>query len=180
MRGGASESLQDLPLHFHYFKNRLKITPKNTVVLMHPNQTPVFYVVDVKGLSTFPSWTSRVRVPSPAPTFQSLAHLAKSALVSFVSIKARWLRFYFNGSVSKRQTDNTASIRYRGAPPIAGQWEAPCSRPSSYRGAERLTGLDEGSRPRCLRPSAPAARPAAGRRRRRSRRTRGCSPEGDS
>src|ERR1017187_354086 len=115
MRGGASESLQDLPLHFHYFKNRLKITPKNTVVLMHPNQTPVFYVVDVKGLSTFPSWTSRVRVPSPAPTFQSLAHLAKSALVSFVSIKARWLRFYFNGSVSKRQAENTASIRYRGA-----------------------------------------------------------------
>ena len=28
------------PLHLHYFKNRLKRTPKTTVDLMHPNQTP--------------------------------------------------------------------------------------------------------------------------------------------
>jgi hypothetical protein len=29
----------DLALHFHYFKSRLKRTPKTTVCLMHPNQT---------------------------------------------------------------------------------------------------------------------------------------------
>src|ERR1022692_3603017 len=27
-------------LHCHYIKNRLRNTPKNTVCLMHPNQTP--------------------------------------------------------------------------------------------------------------------------------------------
>src|ERR1039458_5877341 len=94
MRGGASESLPDLPLHFHYFKNRLKITPKNTVVLMHPNQTPVFYVVDVKGLSTFPSWTSRVRVPSPAPKFFCFSSLQPSILLCEI-LDSVWLQWRF-------------------------------------------------------------------------------------
>src|ERR1022692_4555788 len=43
--------------------------------------------------TVFPSWTSRVRVPSPAPSFQSLGCLAESAFVSFVSIGGQWIGF---------------------------------------------------------------------------------------
>ena len=36
------------------------------------------YVLDFKTSTSFPSWTSRVRVPSPAPSFLSLARTLKN------------------------------------------------------------------------------------------------------
>src|ERR1017187_8025070 len=69
----------DVTLHFHYIKNHFETTSKTPVCLMHPNQTPVRYVVDITGLLSFPSWTSRVRPPSPAPCFHRLTgHLGNS------------------------------------------------------------------------------------------------------
>src|ERR1039457_5331156 len=81
-------------VHFHSVKGRFRCG-MSEVADFH---APVFTAVDAivvyfQSTVIFPSWTSRVRVPSPAPSFQQLACLAKSAFVSFVSIGGQLIGF---------------------------------------------------------------------------------------
>src|SRR5579872_7038656 len=62
-----------LSLHFHSVKGRIRCGMPEVAEFL----VPVFAAVDAivlyfQSTVIFPSWTSRVRVPSPAPSFHSL------------------------------------------------------------------------------------------------------------
>jgi hypothetical protein len=61
----------NLSLHFHSLKRRLLFGMPEVVESVAPVFTAVdAVVVYFQSTVIFPSWTSRVRPPSPAPSFQ--------------------------------------------------------------------------------------------------------------
>jgi hypothetical protein len=78
---GQPEELKGngLPLRFHSIKGRVEEGISEVADFVGAELTAVNgLVLYFQSKRRFPSWTSRVRVPSPAPSFQSLPRTSKN------------------------------------------------------------------------------------------------------
>ena len=81
----SEESCFRIPFAFHF-----EAAPKNSInssVFDAPESATLsVYVVDITVLRSFPSWTSPVRIRSPAPSFQQVRNTPLNHLLQFAPL----------------------------------------------------------------------------------------------